>query len=186
MFKEYLKLGIEHILDPNGIDHVLFLLVLVILFSLKNWKQVIVLATAFTIGHSLTLAFSALGWISTSSKLIEILIALSIAFTALLNMFKPDPKGDLKGRYLSAIIFGLIHGFGFAGFFKTILGNDSIVLPLLAFNIGVELAQVTIVILVLLASYLIVDILKLKKRHLVLGTSFLVFLYAIKLVLERL
>jgi len=186
MFLEYLRLGVEHILDPNGIDHVLFLVALVILYSLKDWKEVFILATAFTIGHSITLALAAMGIISAQSKLIEILIAASIAMTALFNIIKPVQEGKSTLRYLTAVAFGLIHGFGFAGFFRTILGKDSITLPLLSFNIGVEIAQLIVVIIVLLVSYLLCDLLKLKKRYLVIGTSFLIFLYALKLILERL
>lgn len=186
MFIEYLKLGIEHILDPKGIDHVLFLIVLVILYSLRDWKNVFILATAFTLGHSLTLALSALDIISVSSKFIEILIAASIAVTALHNLIRPTLDENSKTRYFTATAFGLIHGFGFAGFFRTILGKDAIALPLLSFNIGVEIAQLIVVIIVLALSFLICELLKLKKRYLVIGTSILIFLYALKLILERL
>lgn len=186
MFIEYLKLGIEHILDPQGIDHVLFLIVLVILYSLKDWKEVFILATAFTLGHTLTLALSAMDIISTPSKYIEILIAASIAATALHNIIKPKQDENSKTRYFTAVAFGLIHGFGFAGFFRTILGKDSIALPLLSFNIGVEIAQLIVVIIVILLSFILCDLLKLKKRYLVTGTSILIFLYALKLIFERL
>ena len=185
MFAEYLKLGTGHILDPNGIDHVLFLIALVIAYNYKEWKGVIVLATAFTIGHSVTLVLAALDVVAVSSKLIEIFIAVSIAITALFNILKPDSDNKARLRYPTAFIFGLIHGLGFSNFFKTILGKDNIVQPLLAFNIGVELAQVIIVLLVLLVSYLLTSVLKMKKRHLVIGTSIIIFLYSIKLVLER-
>ncbi len=183
MFGEYLKLGIEHILDVNGLDHVLFLIVLVILYDRKSWKTVLILATAFTLGHSVTLALAGVDIISVNSRLIEIFIAVSIAATALYNITSANSK---KTRYLAALIFGLIHGLGFSGFFKTILGGESIILPLLAFNIGVEIAQAICVLLVLLASYLLTEIIGLKKRHLVVGTSVIILLYSIKLIVERL
>lgn len=185
MFLEYIKLGIEHILDPNGLDHVLFLIALVILFSLKDWKDVIIMATAFTLGHSITLALSALNVINFPSNLIEILIAVSIALTALHNILKPNFSGALKLRYLTATFFGLIHGCGFAGFFRTILGKDDITIPLLGFNLGVEVAQLIVVVIVLLISYVIVNVIKIKKRHLIISTSCLILLYSLKLIVER-
>jgi len=185
MFIEYLKLGLEHILDPQGIDHVLFLVALVIIFTIKDWKVVILMSTAFTIGHSITLALAALKIVSFPSNIIEIFIATSIAVTALANIIKPDHIGSLRLRYLSTILFGLVHGLGFAGFFRTILGKDNITLPLVGFNIGVELAQIIVVILVLLLSYILTTFLKLKKKHLVIGTSLIILIYSLKLVVER-
>lgn len=184
MFKGYLQLGLEHILDPNGIDHVLFLIVLVILFDIKQWKEVLILATAFTLGHSLTLALAASGTIPVNSTWIEILIAVSIAWTALMNLLTTQVQGSMKLRYFSALGFGLIHGMGFSNFFKTILGDESLVVPLLAFNIGVEIAQVIVVLFVLLLSYLITKT-GLQRKHLVNGTSIIILLWAVKLIVER-
>jgi len=185
MFGEYLKLGLEHILDPNGADHVLFLIALVILFSLKDWKAVITMATAFTLGHSITLALSSLDIIRVPSNLIEILIAASIAVTALYNIIRPVVTEGIKLRYLSALFFGLVHGFGFAGFFRTILGKDNLTTPLLGFNIGVEIAQLIVVIFVLILSYILVEFASIKKRYLIIGTSVIIFIYSLKLILER-
>jgi len=109
MFGEYLKLGTGHILDPNGIDHVLFLVALVITYSWKEWKGVVVLATAFTIGHSVTLALAALEIVTVSSSLVEILIAASIGVTALVNILQPDSGSKARLRYPAALVFGLQH-----------------------------------------------------------------------------
>ncbi len=185
MFAEYLKLGLTHILDPNGADHILFLIALVILFSIKDWKAVIIMATAFTLGHSVTLALSSLNVVTIPSNKIEILIAASIAITALYNIAKPIYSGDLKLRYFSALIFGLIHGFGFAGFFRAILGKDSITLPLLGFNIGVELAQVVVVIVVLFINYILAELLNINKKYIVISTSLIILIYSLKLIVER-
>ncbi len=182
MFAEYLKLGIEHILDINGLDHVLFLIVLVILYDRKSWKTVLVLATAFTLGHSITLVLAGIDIIQANSRLIEIFIAVSIAATALYNIVSSNSK---KTRYLAALLFGLIHGLGFSGFFKTILGEESITLPLLAFNIGVEIAQAICVLFVLLVGYIITELIGIKKKHYVITVSSVIFLYSIKLILER-
>ena len=184
MFKGYLQLGLEHILDPNGIDHVLFLIALVILFDIRQWKQVLILATAFTIGHSLTLALAASGTIPVNVKWIEILIAASIGITAFMNLIVSEVGSSQKLRYLSALIFGLIHGMGFSNFFKTILGDESLVLPLLAFNIGVEVAQVIVVLAVLLITYIFVR-LGVKKKYLILFSSMMILIWSIKLIVER-
>lgn len=184
MFKGYLQLGLEHILDLNGIDHVLFLIVLVILFDIKRWKEVLILATAFTIGHSVTLALAAAGTIPVNTKWIEILIAASIAWTAIMNLINSKAESSMKLRYASALAFGLIHGMGFSNFFKTILGDESLVLPLLAFNIGVEIAQVMVVLAVLILTYLLTKT-GLQRKHLVYSTSFIILLWSIKLIIER-
>lgn len=185
MFIEYLKLGTDHILDPNGIDHVLFLVALIISYNFKEWKGVLILATAFTIGHSVTLALASMDAFSVSSRLVEIFIAASIAVTALYNILKPDSGSKTSFRYPAAFIFGLIHGLGFSNFFRTILGKDELLLPLFAFNVGVEIAQIITVLLVLFISYLLTDLVKIKKRHLIIGTSILILVYSIKLILER-
>ena len=186
MFLEYLKLGIDHILDLNGIDHLLFLVALVIVYNLKQWKQVLILATAFTLGHSITLALSSFNLIKVNTTVVEIFIAVSIGWTAAYNIF-PKESGRLeKLRYITALLFGLIHGLGFSNFFKTILGKESIIQPLLAFNIGVELAQVLIVLVTLLISYALIKFLKIKKRSLSVSTSFVILIWSLKLVLERL
>jgi len=185
MFSGYLQLGLEHILDPNGIDHVLFLIVLVILFDIRQWKEVLILATAFTLGHSVTLALAASGTIPVNSQWVEILIAASIALTAIMNLIISEVKGSMKLRYVSALIFGLIHGMGFSNFFKTILGDESLVLPLLAFNIGVEIAQIIVVLVVLILTHLLMK-LNIKRKLIINFSSIIILIWAIKLIVERL
>lgn len=186
MFATYLELGIGHILDPNGIDHVLFLVVLVLAYQLSQWKQVIILATAFTLGHSLTLAMAAFNLVQLDSAFIELLIAISIAVTALYNLAKPVSASLSALRYSAALFFGLIHGLGFSNYFRIILGKDSIVGPLLSFNLGVEIAQVIIVTVVLLIMHLLTQILKLEKKYVVIAISAIVLVLSMKMVVERL
>ena len=185
MFGSYFNLGLEHILDINGIDHVLFLIALALPYALKQWKSVLILATAFTIGHSLTLALSALDIIKVNSTLIEIGIAVSIFLTALLNIVSPSVEAKRVSwtRYVGAAVFGLIHGMGFSNFFKTILGKDDITIPLLAFNIGVEVAQVLVVAAVLLISYVVVKVVE--KRWWNFTVSIVIAVWAGKMILER-
>lgn len=186
MFKTYLELGFTHILDLQGIDHILFLIVLTLPFSLKNWKKVVVLATAFTIGHSLTLALAALDIIGTNSQLIEILIAVSIFITALINLIKPiHREGDnMKSSYILALVFGLIHGLGFSNFFKSLFGDESIIVPLLSFNLGVECAQVLVVIVCLLVSWIVCQ--KMYKNYWTYLGSIIIALLSLKMIIERL
>ncbi len=185
MLYEFLKLGVTHILDINGVDHILFLVGLCIIYTLKDWKTVLWLATAFTLGHSITLALSAIDIISVDSDTIEILIALSIFLVAISNVIAPQHSDQLslKWRYVSAGIFGLIHGIGFSNFFSVMLSGDSLTVPLLGFNIGVEIAQVIIVVVVLLLSHLL---LKYIPRKLYVNTiSIIIAAWSIMLIIER-
>jgi len=184
MFTSYLNLGFEHILDPGGLDHVLFIAVLSAPFLIKDWKKVLILVTAFTIGHSITLGLASLNIIKINGQLIEILIAASIIVTALINLLDSASKKMLP-RYATASIFGLIHGMGFSNFFRSVLGNEDIVLPLLAFNIGVELAQIIIVICILVFSHVLIQRLKMNPKLWLWLISTPVAVYAFKLILER-
>jgi len=185
MFAAYLELGISHILDPKGLDHVLFLVVLVLAYNISQWKQVVVLATAFTLGHSLTLAMAAFDLVKLDSAFIELLIAISIAATALYNLAKPESSTLSPLRYSAALLFGLIHGLGFSNYFRIILGEDSLVLPLLGFNLGVEIAQVIIVTFVLIIMYILNDRLKINRKNTVIAISALVLVLSLKMVVER-
>lgn len=170
MFSDYLKLGMDHILDPNGYDHILFVTVLCALYQTSQWKKVIILVTAFTLGHSLTLAMASLDLVSFNPTLIEILIPITIILTGFYNLSTlfSDLRID-KGvpfHYLLALLFGLIHGLGFSNYFKAIMGTeDSILMPLFAFNVGVEVGQIFIVTIVMALGYLLSDIFKLPKKY---------------------
>lgn len=167
-FELYFGLGKEHILDANGYDHILFVIALCTLFTIGEWKRVLILVTAFTVGHSITLALATLEIISVDARLIEFLIPVTILITAVSNILK---KADvLSGRalqlnYLYAVFFGLIHGMGFSNYLKSILGRDeSIFTQLLAFNLGLELGQVIIVALFLVIGFILVDVFGVNRR----------------------
>ncbi len=186
MFKTYLELGTTHILDLAGLDHLLFLVALVITYSIAQWRAVLILATAFTLGHSITLALASLDIIKVNSQWVEMLIAASIAYTAAYNLFRPENStGSNRLKYGSALLFGLIHGMGFSNYFKAILGKDDLLFPLFAFNIGVELAQVLIVLAVLLVSFIITKLIPQSKKPLVLFTSALILIWSLNMVIER-
>ena len=123
--------GISHITDPGGYDHMLFLLALSCQFEWPRWKKSLWLITAFTLGHSITLGLSAAGFVAVSSNIIEILIAVSILLPYVITTF-----------------FGLIHGAGFSSYFKMIAGDSEFIWQLFPFNLGVEIGQIIILIII--------------------------------------
>lgn len=163
-FELYLRLGFEHISDLNGYDHILFVIALAAVYPLREWKHLLVLVTAFTIGHSVTLALSTLGWVNVDADLIEMLIPVTIFITAALNIaerFARDPEKalqrDWRAKYALAIGFGLIHGLGFSNYLRAILGTEqSLVLPLFSFNVGLEIGQLVILVITFLASAVVI------------------------------
>jgi hypothetical protein len=168
-FRVYFDMGKEHILDyKNGYDHILFVIALCALYLMRDWKRVLVLVTAFTIGHSVTLALSALNIISVRADLIEFLIPLTIFITAVSNIFKNEETisdRPLQFNYVFAAGFGLIHGLGFSNYLKSILGKDErIISQLLAFNLGLEVGQIIIVVIFLTASFILVDLCNVNRR----------------------
>ena len=173
MFKTYLELGFNHILDLNAYDHILFVVVLCAVYSYRDWKKILILVTAFTIGHSITLALSALNIVVFPSDIIEFLIPLTILVTALYNVLKREGNvGLVRTNYFMALFFGWIHGLGFSNFFKALLGKEeSITGPLLAFNIGVELGQIIIVLLTVGLGYVMIRNFKASQREWTLFVS---------------
>jgi hypothetical protein len=169
LFELYFKLGLQHIADLKGYDHILFVLTLCAVYNLKAWKKVLVLITAFTIGHSLTLALATLDLIRVDGDLIEFLIPMTIFLTALANLFSRKEKpGALQYylKYSAALFFGLIHGLGFSNYLRSLLGTErGLVLPLFAFNVGIEVGQIMVVVTFILLSKFVVDLLAFPKRE---------------------
>ena len=168
-FSLYFGLGKDHILDyANGYDHILFVIALCALYISRDWKMVLVLVTAFTIGHSVTLALSTLRIVNVRSELVEFLIPLTIFITAASNLFKNENSIGAKPmqmNYFYALFFGLIHGLGFSNYLRGILGRDkSIVTQLLAFNLGLEFGQLVIVLLFMSVCFILVDLFGLNRR----------------------
>lgn len=156
-FAFYFQLGLEHILSPEALDHLLFVTVLTCMFTHREFRKLLILVTAFTVGHSVTLALSALNIIRINDSLVEFLIPLTILITALLNLIQHKKANDQKisWKYILALAFGLIHGLGFANTVRmAISGEQSIVTPLLSFNLGLEAGQIIVVFCLLLIGYL--------------------------------
>ena len=120
-FPFYLQLGFDHISDIAGYDHILFLIALCAVYRLEQWKNLLILVTAFTVGHSITLALTSFSIITISSKIIEFLIPVTIAITAIYNVYGYDSMSSVEkmnGRYSMALFFGFIHGMGFLTIFE--------------------------------------------------------------------
>ncbi|MEO0338601.1 MAG: HupE/UreJ family protein [Bacteroidota bacterium] len=177
-FSTYLQLGFDHISDLNGYDHILFIVALCAIYRLQEWKKVAILVTAFTIGHSITLALAAMDIIPINGALIEFLIPVTIFITAIYNVVvhrfdstettTSTFTRQLNWNYLFALVFGLIHGMGFSNFFKSLMmpgERSEFITQLLSFNIGVELGQLLIVAFILVASFVAISLLKVKQRE---------------------
>ncbi|HLP35435.1 HupE/UreJ family protein [Lacibacter sp.] len=187
-FGFYLREGFYHITDWKGYDHILFVMALCLPYFLKDWKQVLILITAFTIGHSVTLALSVFNKILIPSTWIEFLIPITIIITALENLFRNNtqPK-HVRFRYVAALVFGLIHGLGFSNYLRSMMGkSENIITQLLAFNIGLELGQLLIVLAVLMVSFIFVRLLNIKQREWTVFISGGIFGISFIMALERL
>ena len=183
----YFVLGWQHIISPDALDHQLFILALIVLYTLREWKRVLILVTAFTIGHSITLGLSTFHIVTIPSRLVEILIPFTIFITAAANIIRPvhgNTKVELN--YFLAMFFGLIHGLGFANALQFMLARDqSLGWSLLSFNLGLEAGQITVVIFLLLLAHIFLYYLKLDRRYWVVVISALVLLMSVKMIIER-
>jgi len=185
-FQVFYELGLQHILDKFGYDHIIFIVALCSLYVVEDWKKVLVLVTAFTVGHSVTLALSTLSIIQVDSDLIEFLIPITIFVTALFNLFAKTESNSVSIRnYIFAGAFGLIHGLGFSNYLKSLLGKDeSILVQLFAFNVGLEVGQIIIVAGFLIAGFLFVDMFGVSRRDWKMVISSAVAGIAAVLILE--
>jgi hypothetical protein len=168
-FSVFFGIGTDHILDwRNGYDHILFIVALCAVYVIADWKRILILVTAFTIGHSVTLALATLRLIAFDSDLVELLIPVTILITAVANLFQRDERINQRSvnvNYVFAVFFGLIHGLGFSNNLRDILGQSgSIASPLLAFNLGLELGQIIIVGIFMALSFFAIDFAGVKRR----------------------
>ena len=187
-FYIYFDLGLHHILDWQGYDHILFVMALCGIYTIKDWKQVLILVTAFTIGHSVTLALSVFNIVQFSTKIIEFLIPVTILITAFSNIIgkRSKPK-NINLKYFLALAFGFIHGMGFSNYLKSLLGkSSSIIVELFAFNIGLEVGQVLIVISTLVFAFILTSIVKIKLWDWTFFLSSAIFGIAFIMAAERL
>lgn len=187
-FSVYFGLGRDHIADINGIDHILFIVALCVRYQLSDWKKLLILITAFTIGHSITLALSVFNIVSISTEWIEFLIPVTIILTAFSNFFvkKFQFREKFPLIYYLALFFGLIHGLGFSNYLKSLLGqSNNIVTELLAFNLGLEIGQLLIVACLLLTTFIATQLFSLNRREVMLFLSGAAMGLALQMCIER-
>lgn len=187
-FRLYFEIGYKHIADLSGIDHILFVMALCLRYLFADWRKILILVTAFTIGHSITLALSVCNLVQYSVKWIEFLIPVTIVITAISNVFvkKFVFKSKFPIIYFLALFFGLVHGLGFSSYLKSLLGTDhSVIWQLLAFNMGLEAGQLLIVTGVLLISFIFVTIFKCNRREYLLYITGGIFAIALQMAIER-
>ncbi len=172
-FSLYLKLGFNHITDLTAYDHILFLVALCAIYQLKHWKSIFILVTAFTLGHSLSLMLAVFNIVNIRTDIVEFLIPVTIILTCLFNIYQKEEElvgNSMKIKYGLASFFGLIHGLGFSNYlkqtFSLLLKEEfSIFQPLLAFNVGLELGQLVIVLFILGITFIFLNGLKTKQRE---------------------
>ena len=187
-FWMYTQIGFNHIANLSGMDHILFVAALCIRYQLSDWKKWLLLVTAFTIGHSITLVLSVFNFIEFSTNWIEFLIPVTILITSISNMFVK--KFSFNARfpiiYFFALFFGLIHGLGFSFYLKSLLGMQQNVVPaLLAFNLGLEIGQILIVMAILVISFIFVTLLKAPRRDIILIVSGGILALSLQMAIER-
>jgi HupE / UreJ protein len=184
-FLIFLKLGFLHITDLQGYDHLLFIVAICAIYSLQDWKSIVGVITFFTVGHSITLAMAVLNWVAFPSSYIEFLIPVTILLTCISNGL--GSQVETSGiRYFFTLFFGLIHGLGFSNYLRSLLGNtQSIIGPLFAFNVGLELGQFLIVIFMGTFSYVLARYFRIKQRILSHTLSFFAGAIAISLIIEK-
>ena len=186
-FNLYFGLGVEHILTLDALDHILFVTALCLRYGFRDWKKVAIMVTAFTLGHSITLVLSVLGHVKMEVAWIEFLIPLTIAGTALSNLFyRPGSSGSkVSYIYFFALFFGMIHGLAYANLLLDLEGGQNLTSHLLAFNLGIEVAQLLVVAVVLTLSFIFVENLGINRKYWLWGISLVILLFSLNMAFER-
>ena len=185
----YFQIGLKHVLDIHAYDHVLFLIALAVPFSFADWKRVVLLVTLFTIGHTMALMLSVFEILTIKVNVVELLIPITILITALFNLFtagKSNKKESINLVFFITLFFGIIHGLGFSNYFKSILGGSasSKILPLSEFALGIEAAQIVVVFVVLVISYIIQTVFRFSKRDWTLVMSAFVIGVVVPMIID--
>lgn len=185
----YVKIGLHHVLDIEGYDHILFLIALTVPYAFKDWKRILLLVSIFTIGHTLALILSVFGVIIIKAELVEFLIPVTILLTALYNLFaagKAGKKDSINVIGFITLFFGVIHGLGFSNYFKSLLSGSASekIAPLLEFALGIEIAQVVVVLVVLLIWFILQHFARFSKRDFTLVASAFVIGVVVPMLLE--
>jgi hypothetical protein len=189
IFFSYLKLGFQHIVDIDSLDHILFVITLCAVYQLSEWRKIAIVITAFTLGHSITLILASLKIIVPNRYLIELLIPITILISGVFNLISEKfniQSAKLYVKYGFALCFGLIHGMSFSSFFTDIMGDStSIVLPLFSFNVGIELGQFFVIILYYSLVYALYRLSEIEYSRFSWASSVLGILVSIYLIFKR-
>jgi hypothetical protein len=187
--KLFFELGLTHVLDINGYDHIIFLIVLAAPYLFSSWKKVLILVSVFTIGHTISLFLSSYNLVTVNSSLVEFVIPVTIALTAIFNIVtsgRVSQNSKIGLMFFVTLVFGIIHGLGFSNYFKMIIGSSKFkFMPLIEFALGVELAQVIVVVLVLVLGGIAQSFLNISKKDWVLVLSSITLGLAIPMLLTR-
>lgn len=186
-FVFYFSIGWQHIISVESLDHIFFIAALAAIYMLKDWRQVLILVTAFTLGHTITLVLSTKHILEVNSNLVEFLIACTIILTALSNLFqKSFTTKAIRINYFLALFFGLVHGLAFANTLRMILAEDqSFALSMFGFSVGLESGQILVVFIILLLSQFFIVVLRIQRIHWVIFVSAVVFGLALEMALQR-
>jgi len=185
----YYEIGLRHVLNIHAYDHVLFLIALTVPYAFKDWKRILLLVTIFTVGHTLALLLSVFGLIIIKVNLVEFLIPITILIVAFFNLFtagKSSKNESISIVGFITLFFGVIHGLGFSNYFNSILGGNttSKLLPLSEFALGIELAQIIVVFVVLILSYIVQTVFRFSKRDWTLVMSSFVIGVILPMIVE--
>jgi hypothetical protein len=186
-FGFYFRFGWDHIIDTGALDHILFIAVLSAIYMLKDWKQVLILVTAFTLGHAITMILSSRNLVEVNTAWIEFLIPCTIVATAITNLFqKTFTHKAIRINYFLALFFGLIHGLAYANLIKFMLVDEQdFIVTWLGFSLGLEAGQILVVLVLLLLAEVFVNLLKFNRRIWVLLVSGIVLVFSLKMAIER-
>ena len=185
----YFEKGLRHILDPYAYDHILFLIALSVPYAFKDWARLLLLVTIFTIGHSLALLLSVFGVVIIKGNLVDFLIPVTILIVALFHLFtagKSSKKESISVVFFVTLFFGIVYGLGFATYFKSVVGGSpqSKLLPLSEFALGIEAAQVIVVFVVLILSYIVQTFFRFSKRDWALVMSSFIIGVVLPMIVE--
>lgn len=185
----FFKIGLSHVMNIHGYDHVLFLIALTVPYAFKDWKRMLLLITIFTVGHTIALLLSVFNIIVVKANIVEFIIPITILITAFYNLFtagKSSKKESITFIGFVTLFFGIIHGLGFSNYFKTILSGEAIdKLPnLFEFALGIEVAQIIVVLVVLLLSFIFQTLFRFNKRDFTLTMSAFVIGVVIPLIID--
>ncbi|MEC4003301.1 HupE/UreJ family protein [Flavobacterium sp. SUN052] len=186
----FFKVGLNHVLDFNGYDHMLFLIALTVPYVAKDWQRILILVSFFTLGHTLSLMLSVFNVITVKASLVELLIPITILITAFFNLLiagKSSKNGNMSFVASVTVFFGIIHGLGFSNYFNALLPGKPVdkVAPLLEFALGIEAAQIVIVIAVLILSFIAQTLLRFNKRDFTLIMSSFVIGVVVPLIAQN-